>query len=48
MMQEGKIKLEKYKRKYRRTKIFLLGNARAGTSLVHKCLLITGLVNWGP
>lgn len=47
-MQKGKVKLEKYKRKYRRKKIFLLGNARAGTSLVHKCLLITGLVNWGP
>jgi hypothetical protein len=48
MTEQGKLKLEKYKRKFRKKKLFLLGNARAGTSLVHKCLLITGLVNWGP
>ena len=48
MTEQGKLKLEKYKRKFRKRKLFLLGNARAGTSLIHKCLLITGLVNWGP
>lgn len=48
MTEQGELKLENYKRKFRKRKIFLLGNARAGTSLIHKCLLITGLVNWGP
>lgn len=33
-------------REFRTEKIFILGG-RAGTSLVHKCLLITGLTNWG-
>ena len=33
-------------REFRREKIFILGG-RAGTTLVHKCLLITVLINWG-
>lgn len=37
---------KKWDRRIRNRKIFILGG-RAGTTLVHKCLLITGLVNWG-
>ena len=35
-----------WEREFRKDKIFILGG-RAGTSLVHKCLLVTGLTNWG-
>lgn len=35
-----------WNRKLRKRKIFILGK-RSGTSLLHKCLLITGLINWG-
>ncbi|MFX1572172.1 MAG: hypothetical protein ACFFB0_05445 [Promethearchaeota archaeon] len=43
MTEQGKFTLEKYKRKFSKRKLFLLGNARTGISLIHKCLLITGL-----
>lgn len=33
-------------RPFRKKPIFILGG-RSGTTLVHKCLLVTGLVNWG-
>jgi len=36
----------KWGRGKRKEKIIILGG-RSGTSLVHKCLLITGLINWG-
>ncbi|KKK73164.1 hypothetical protein LCGC14_2896570, partial [marine sediment metagenome] len=37
---------ENWDRNHRRRKIFILGG-RSGTTLIHKCLLITGLTNWG-
>jgi hypothetical protein len=40
--------VKQYRRKGRKEKIFIPGAARAGTTLVHKCLLVSGLVNWGP
>jgi len=38
--------LTEWTRNLRKDKIVILGS-RAGTSLVHKCLLMTGLLNWG-
>ena len=38
--------IKKWIRTLRNYKIVILG-VRSGTSLVHKCLLITGLLNWG-
>lgn len=38
--------IKDWDRDYRLKKIFILGG-RSGTTLIHKCLLITGLVNWG-
>lgn len=38
--------MTEWTRKLRKDKIVILGS-RAGTSLVHKCLLLTGLINWG-
>ena len=35
-----------WERDFRKKPIFILGG-RSGTTLIHKCLLITGLVNWG-
>ncbi len=40
--------VKQWRRSPRLQKIFIPGAARAGTTLVHKCLLVTGLVNWGP
>lgn len=40
--------VKQYRRTARRQKIFIPGAARAGTTLVHKCLIVSGLVNWGP
>lgn len=38
--------MTKWTRNLRKDKIIILGS-RAATSLVHKCLLLTGLLNWG-
>ena len=38
--------IKNWERPFRKKPIFILGG-RAGTTLLHKCLLITGLVNWG-